>query len=493
MGVTPELRSGFVVSFRQTCIILPVVGVIPIILIVLLGSCSKSKSTRCGDTVCTEGYLCDPKHELCVLQEQLWYCVGLADGTPCTVQGEAGYHCDQEVCIPLPPCGNGRLDSGEECDDSDLNGQTCISQGYSGGELGCGADCLFDISACVGQCGNGIVGPGEECDDQNLYDRDGCSALCEVEPCWSCQGTPSICEHHDLDGDGYGVSCPLGEDCDDNAPGIVGPCQPNGCPQGWVHIPAGDFEMGCNSGELDDTCQLDEQPRHTVTLSAYCIQETEVTVGAYRPCKDAAWECTGTPDDTSTSPWCNWSSSAAGREGHPINCISWTYSRQYCQQWLGGDLPTEAEWEKAARGVYPDQRKYPWGGQEPTDCSLCNWDYSGVGDPYGCNDVTTGQGPATWEVGYLSSGAGDSPYGLKDMAGNVGEWVRDWYSSDFYDSCSSGCTDPLLNTNSAVRRRVLRGGSFGTSVARALRVVHRGMGNPTYRFPYAGFRCRRTP
>ncbi|MFC1482271.1 formylglycine-generating enzyme family protein, partial [Myxococcota bacterium] len=171
--------------------------------------------------------------------------------------------------------------------------------------------------------------------------------------CYSSSGTN--CE--DGDGDGYGAGCFLGEDCDDSASGIVGPCQPNGCPQGWILVAAGDFWMGCNEGELDGTCRTEEQPRHQVTLSAYCIEETEVSVGAYRECHDAG-VCTGTPTETVSDPWCNWSAGAGPLENHPINCINFAESQEYCQAWLGGDLPTEAEWEKSARGSYPDQRSY---------------------------------------------------------------------------------------------------------------------------------------
>lgn len=218
----------------------------------VLGGCIESRSTPCGDTVCAPGFQCDMTHLLCVLPEQLMSCVGEADEAPCTVRGETGYYCDQEVCLRSPACGNGQPDPGEECDGANLNGQDCISQGYSGGQLKCGVDCLFDTTACVSQCGNGIVDAGEGCDDNGHTDGDGCSAWCEIEPCWSCTGNPSVCQQNgtDNDRDGYGAGCALGEDCDDGAPGITGQCLANGCPQGWILVPAGVFEMGCDSGDL---------------------------------------------------------------------------------------------------------------------------------------------------------------------------------------------------------------------------------------------------
>jgi sulfatase modifying factor 1 len=191
--------------------------------------------------------------------------------------------------------------------------------------------------------------------------------------------------------------------------------------------------------------------------------------------------------------FCNWSPAAAGREDHPINCVDWAESQQYCQSWLGGDLPTEAQWEKAARGADPDQRKYPWGDTPLPDCTRCNYDVNGAfGAGAGCGSVTTG--PATWPVGNLQTTDGDSAYGLKDMAGNVREWTLDYGSTTFYGQCTAGCTDPL-NTTPGGGFRETRGGSYANTTAeiRILRTVERAAYNPVVRLGNIGLRCRRTP
>jgi len=332
----------------------------------------------------------------------------------------------------------------------------------------CGDGCCDPSAVCQPGTGDAVCGVGgASCEDCTLS-----GGVCVGQ---TCQSVSCV----DDDGDGYGVDCVLGEDCDDDAGGVVGPCQGNGCPQGWAYIPAGDFEMGCDALELDDTCQSNEEPRHTVTMTAYCMEVTEVTVAAYRAC-EAAGVCTGLPTDPGGDY--NWTASPESREDHPINGITWLESGEYCQGWLGGDLPTEAQWEKAARGGPVDTRKYPWGSSPEPDCTRANGDY--VVD---CNTTTP---PYTWEVGSANGTDGDSPYWLKDMAGNVWEWVQDYYSSTFYEQCTGGCTDPL-NTSLA-SDRVVRGGSFDYG-ALGLRVVWRGHLTPENRRSNVGFRCGRTP
>lgn len=219
------------------------------------------------------------------------------------------------------------------------------------------------------------------------------------------------------------------------------------------------------------------------------MQETKVSVRSYRACANAG-VCTGGqgPIDTSSNDWCNWTGfGPEGREDHPINCIDWADSRQFCQLWFGGDLPTEAEWDKAARGE--DARLYPWGNSPAPDCYHCNFDFNGDSDGEGCNSATSG--PGTWPVDYLATGTGDSPYGLKDMVGNVTVWVQDWYEISFYSECANGCTDPL-NTNPASGKRVQRGGSYDWGPG-SLRVVARPSNGPAARYSSIGFRCRKTP
>jgi len=420
-------------------------------------------------------------------------------------------------------CGNGVLDDGEQCDGALLGGATCQSEAsLPDGSLSCDASCLLVTTDCH-DCGNGEVEGPEACDDgTNDGAYGGCATDClgrapycgdgVVNGDESCDGTnfggltcdasgfpgggalsctdcvvdtDTCCQ--DGDADGYGLHCDLGGDCDDAAPGIVGDCTGQGCPQGYVRVAAGDFQMGCNQQDpCSDSGHTDERPRITVTLSEdFCVAITEVAVGDFRACLDGG-TCDATPTEASTDPWCNWSPTAGAREDQPINAVTWWEAEQYCQDWMGGALPTEAEWEKAARGA-SDFRSYPWGDADPTLCDECNWDLSGPGQEFGCNQVSTSQGPATWEVGHISGTAGDSPYGAKDMAGNVSEWVRDCYLANKYDQCTTGCTDPV-ETCTDSSARVVRGGFYSSQDVQ-VKVVRRDSQAPANRDPGIGFRC----
>ncbi|HSR31307.1 MAG TPA: SUMF1/EgtB/PvdO family nonheme iron enzyme, partial [Anaerolineae bacterium] len=150
-------------------------------------------------------------------------------------------------------------------------------------------------------------------------------------------------------------------------------------------------------------------------------------------------------------------------ENHPMTQVSWYGAQAYCE-WVGANLPTEAEWEKAARDV--DGRLYPWGNRTP-DCRKSQY-----GDCAG----------ATVPVGSMPSGA--SPYGALDMAGNVWEWVADWYDASYYNY------SPVQNpkgTNSG-ERKVFRGGSWGYPPA-FIRTTDRARNRPTYAGFDIGFRC----
>jgi formylglycine-generating enzyme required for sulfatase activity len=216
---------------------------------------------------------------------------------------------------------------------------------------------------------------------------------------------------------------------------------------GMVRVPAGEFHYGCNAS-VDSQCDDDEKPGKRVTLPAFTIDKTEVTVSAYEACVNAG-ACT----KPNTGTYCNWGKS--GRGDHPINCVDWNQAKAYCS-WAGKRLPTEQEWEKAARGT--DGRKYPWGNQSAS-CARAVMNDGGTG----CGDNKT------WPVGSKPSGA--SPYGAQDMAGNVWEWTSDWY-----DSKKKG--------------RVLRGGSWygGAWFVRASNRYRRGPSARYYNDGY-GFRC----
>lgn len=171
---------------------------------------------------------------------------------------------------------------------------------------------------------------------------------------------------------------------------------------GMVSVPAGEFSMGCNE-QVDSECEDDEKPQRQVNVPGFRIDKTEVTVEAYRQCVNAK-HCT--LPDTGGRGSCNWE--LGGREKYPINCIDWKQAEAFCV-WAGKRLPTDAEWEKAARGT--DGRVYPSGN---------TWDIT-TGNVYESYDGYQDTAP----VGSFPAGA--SPYGALDMAGNVWEWTADWY------------------------------------------------------------------
>ena len=237
-----------------------------------------------------------------------------------------------------------------------------------------------------------------------------------------------------------------------------------------VLIPSGVFVMGRDDGELD------EAPQRTVQVDAYYIDRYEVTVAAYRACVEAG-DC---PEPYSgpgayrlefEGYYTNWDK--AGRQHHPVNGVSWYDADRYCR-WAGKRLPTEAEWEKAARGT--DGRAYPW-GEEESSCDRIVMDDGGDG----CGHEMT------WPVG--SKAAGDSPYGVADMAGNLWEWVADWYEHGFYRHASPA--NPY-NADAGGGQKILRGGSMADQNPRIHRVTNRLGYDPALRFDFTvGFRCAR--
>ena len=235
------------------------------------------------------------------------------------------------------------------------------------------------------------------------------------------------------------------------------PVGSSGCPSGMAGIEGGAFMMGSDSGDSD------EKPVHRAELDGFCMDVTEVTVDAFAQCVRAG-SCS-TPD---TSARCNWG--VSGRGKHPINCVDWNQANGYCR-WASKTLPTEAQWEYAARGG-SQGLLYPWGGDAPGRRAC--WDGEG-------SDLGKGNRQSTCEVGTYPAGA----FGLRDMAGNVYEWVQDWYG-DYPSSVSKNHAGPSSGTD-----RVRRGGSWFNNDPSLLRAAYRSILAPGRRNDSLGFRCVR--
>jgi formylglycine-generating enzyme required for sulfatase activity len=208
-------------------------------------------------------------------------------------------------------------------------------------------------------------------------------------------------------------------------------------------IPAGEFQMGSEEGSRD------EKPVHTVSLDAFWMDQHEVTYGQFQGFMAAE----------------NYEANPCGDgDDYPAACVSWYDAQAYCQ-WAGRELPTEAQWEVAARGGLVGA-KYPWGDEDP----VCT-----AGATNGAQFVNC-SGDAAPVKAFSPNG-----YGLYDMAGNLWEWALDWY--DVYPGGDPGASIYFGDTY-----RVLRGGSWSNSPY-YLRVANRSHGNPDFRYDLFGFRC----
>ena len=234
-----------------------------------------------------------------------------------------------------------------------------------------------------------------------------------------------------------------------------------------VYVPAGEFTMGSDPGEGDSN----EEPEHTVYLDAYYIDKYEVTNRQYCDFMNE-W---GSNDDGEGHSLLDLDDAdcqiyesggtyyvESGKDSFPVIEVSWYGAKTYCE-WRGGRLPTEAEWEKAARGT--DERKYPWGNGEPDDTYA---NYGGIAGH-------------TTPVGSYEKG--ESPYGCYDMAGNVYEWCNDWYYANYYS------VSPHINPQGPASGtyRVIRGGSWLHN-SYNLRCGNRNYYTPSCTWNYSGFR-----
>jgi formylglycine-generating enzyme required for sulfatase activity len=392
----------------------------------------------CDDgNVCTED-VCDPVAD-CVNKPLVGAC---DDGNACTV----GETCFEGLCdpsgAPAPDCDDGNSCTADSCDKA----AGCVNKGAPLDGDGCD-----DGDACTGSdvCSGGscVAGGAIDCDD---------GVACTVDTCDKASGcvlTPdnTACPAAGACADSV---CTVGTGCvwtpkdDATACGQTGACIKGACHQGgMVLVPPGDFWMGCNA-VLDKGCLANEKPQHKVTLSAYWIDRDEITQGDFAACV-AAGKCSTAyvSQVEATDPRCN-GYAPGSTPNVPLTCARASDLEAYCA-WKGKRLPTEAEWEKAARGgcemltgdCASQMRTYPWGNAAPT-CSLVSGVWTGNSCP---------QSFGVWEPVGSFSPAGDSPYGLRDMAGGAAELVADWFSG----YSSSAKTDPKGPANGS--KRVSRG------------------------------------
>ncbi len=231
-----------------------------------------------------------------------------------------------------------------------------------------------------------------------------------------------------------------------------------------VCVPGATFTMGNSAQNLGGSF-ADHTPAHPVTLTTHFLDAYEVTVGRYRSCVEAG----GCAAPVAVSgAICAYTPTQGANEAFPMNCVTWEQSRLFCK-WDDRRLPTEAEWEFAARGT--SDRAYPWGVDKTCDRAvLARY----AGGP--CAGIT---GPIV--VGSMLSGA--SPEGVFDLAGNAAEWVSDWAGS----YASSPQSDPTGPTGGAVK--ILRGGSWDNGWTSGLAYARMSM-DPTAKGSW-GFRCAR--
>ncbi|HAP39635.1 MAG TPA: hypothetical protein DCQ94_07735 [Nitrospira sp.] len=231
-----------------------------------------------------------------------------------------------------------------------------------------------------------------------------------------------------------------------------------------VLIPAGAFTMGSNEGLPA------ERPEHVVTLNAYAIDRYEVSMRLYRKFLQEAQR-----DAPPT-----WDDEAAETVGdRPAVGVSWADASAYCT-WAGKRLPTEAEWERGARGT--DGRRYPWGHMQPF-VDIANYN-RGVWVSEAVTLVSVAGGVEGMSVRHGLKEGGRSPYGLHHMAGNAAEWVADWYDREYY--AKSPDKNPAGPANG--EKKVIRGGSW-SDLPVALRASARVSAEPDFQDRTIGFRC----
>ncbi len=370
---------------------------------------------------------------------------GFKDGFYCGTCAGTSFCNDEHVCEEA--CGDAQCGfvSGVDCGD-------CAAFGDG---FGCDGDHLC-VDACAdAECGDIL---GVDCGDcADWGDGFGCD------------------ENHQCKDACVDAECGFisGVDCGDCAAGfectfenVCAPISVAGA--SWSKIGGGVFSLGCDLS-VDAACGFDET-FHEVELSPYWMMTTEVTVGMMQSCVDVG-ACN--PSEFERSDLCNF---GKGDASLPMNCITWAGLKSFCT-YLGGDLPTEAEWERAARGDHDGTNApyfaYLWGNSPAPSCDRVVMNEGGPG----CgsdNTMPVGTKP-------------DSEFGLSDMAGNAAEWTGDFYGETF-DECGN---EPCRNPKGPVEgdERVIRGGAFDDLFASSFRSAKRDKAKPPATSPAVGGRC----
>ena len=445
-------------------------------------------------------------------------------------------------------CGNGTLDGTEKCDDENTEaGDGCSASCRVESGFACDQG---EPSHCTSICGDGLV-VGDEakaggCDDDNEASDDGCSSSCKVEKNYVCIGEPSECaetcgngelddgetcdDGNDESGDGC-FACAVEEnfECDNSPLPSTCTCKPGYALEDEACVRKSCIGLSNECGLLanDDCCAMLEVPGGDFTMgsstdgsiSSFVLDKYEVTVGRFRRFVESY---SGPPEEgagshplIANSGWQSaWNNSIAANSATlasavqcnstfqvwdvtgakdyvPMNCITWQQAFAFCA-WDGGRLPTEAEWEYAAKGG-ADNRAYPWGNtpvpplpenevHTAQTVSYANYGCYGNGDSGIYNDGDKCQIEDILRVGSKPLGAGK--WGHLDLSGSVMEWLLDYYSPTLPATC-----DDCANLSGSFR--TIRGGSwhdYGDNLGSGSRNSANSVG--TYN---TGIRCARAP